>query len=300
MKRLFAEATAGHNGLAASRVAELLEVDREHGGIDEISTTKPAVDNKICHEIQNIVSEMAGSGYRMVTHHLVNRVGRQINHKRVFRLMKEMNLLHKKRKSTQPRTTDSNHKLPVFENLTSDLELTTINQLWVGDITYIKLRTGNFVYLATVLDAYSRRCIGYAMDNNMRAELCTKAMEMAIETRIGVEGIGRIDDKSPIFHSDRGSQYASSIHRELLYRNGIRGSMSARGKSGDNAKAESFFRTLKVEEVYLSEYQNLIEARSRIQSFIENIYNRKRLHSSLGYRSPAQFEQALLVEQQVA
>jgi putative transposase len=219
-------------------------------------------------------------GYRFVTAELRRR-GLTVNSKRVLRLMREENLLYRPRRSFVV-TTNSAHALPVFPNLTRDLVLTDINQLWVADITYIKLPR-EFVYLAVVLDAFSRRVIGWALERHLRTELTLQALRMALKHRQITAGL--------IHHSDRGVQYAAADYVSLLIKHQIHISMSRTGNPYDNAKAERFMRTLKYEEVYLSDYQDLVEARASIRRFLERVYNTKRLHSALGYRPPVEFEQ---------
>lgn len=221
-------------------------------------------------------------GYRPMTAELRRR-GLVANHKRVLRLMREESLLYRPRRGFIA-TTNSAHSLPVFPNLARDLKLTTINQLWVADITYIRLPQ-EFVYLAVILDAFSRRVIGWALDRHLMTELTLQALQLALATRQPQAGL--------VHHSDRGVQYASANYVSLLVKHQIRISMSRTGNPYDNAKAERFMRTLKYEEVYLSNYQNLIEARASIHRFLEHVYNRKRLHSALGYRPPVEFEQHL-------
>ena len=182
------------------------------------------------------------------------------------------------------RTTDSGHKLPVYPNLAKELEVSGLNQLWVADITYIRLQY-EFVYLAVILDAHSRRVIGWALGRTLEAELAVDALKMAIRR-------GRVEP-GLIHHSDRGIQYASKAYTDLLNEHGIQISMSRRGNPYDNAKAESFMKTLKYEEVYRSEYRDFEEGRRLIGRFIESVYNQKRLHSALGYRPPVEFEQTL-------
>ena len=183
-------------------------------------------------------------------------------------------------------TTNSKHALPVYPNLAKDMVLTGINQLWVADITYIRLEV-EFVFLAVLLDAFSRRCIGWALRRSFEAGLVLEALRMALRQRHPPPGL--------VHHSDRGVQYASQDDRQQLDRYGIRISMSRRGNVYDNAMAESFIKTLKYEEVYRTEYRNLEEAKASIQEFLEKIYNQKRLHSALGYRPPREFEQSLSV-----
>ncbi len=183
------------------------------------------------------------------------------------------------------RTTDSAHSLPVFPNLARRLVLTAVDQLWVADITYIRL-PAEFVYLAMILDAFSRRVIGWALDRHLLTELPLTALRMALRNRQVKAGL--------VHHSDRGVQYASANYVSLLVKHQIRISMSRTGNPYDNAKAERFMRTLKHEEVFLSDYQNLTEARASIRHFINEVYNRKRLHSALGYLPPVEFERRFL------
>jgi transposase InsO family protein len=180
-------------------------------------------------------------------------------------------------------TTDSRHTYSVYPNLISEFTPTGINQLWVADITYVRLREA-FVYLAVVLDAWSRRVIGWQLGHTLEAELAVKALSRAIADRTVPEGI--------IHHSDRGAQYCADGYVELLKSAGFRISMSRTGNPYDNALAESFMRTLKCEEVYLNNYRDIDDARERIGDFLEDYYNRRRLHSSLGYQTPVIFEEA--------
>jgi len=220
-------------------------------------------------------------GYRMLTA-LLRREGQQVNHKRVLRLMREDNLLSLRRKK-YVFTTDSAHTLPIYPNLARHVKLTAPNQLWISDITFIRLRD-EFIYLAVVLDAYSRKVIGWNLGRSLEAELALGALRMALNQRDWkAEGL--------IHHSDRGVQYACTEYTGLLEQNDIQISMSRRGNPYDNARAERFMRTLKEEEVNGADYRNQEDARTRIGEFIEQVYNRKRLHSALGYLTPEEFEQ---------
>jgi putative transposase len=221
-------------------------------------------------------------GYRYITHLLRREHGIIVNHKRVRRLMGQDNLLCLRRKAFVPRTTDSRHDWQIVPNLVRGLRLTGLDQLWVADITYIRLRE-EFVYLAVILDAFSRRVVGWAMADHLRASLAIEALTMALEERRPAWG-------SLIHHSDRGVQYASGDYTKLLDAHGITASMSRAGNPYDNAKAESFMKTLKAEEVDGTLYRNLKEARQCIGTFIDEIYNKQRLHSALGYRPPVEFE----------
>lgn len=235
--------------------------------------------------IQKIAVQMPAYGYRRITAELRRRDW-MVNHKRVLRLMREDNLLCLRRRAFV-RTTDSDHKLPVYPNLAKGMKVTRLNQLWVADITYIRLMF-EFVYLAVILDAYSRRVIGWSLGRTLETSLTVEALNEAI-------GHGRVEP-GLVHHSDRGIQYASKAYTEMLGEHGIQISMSRRGNPYDNAKAESFMKTLKYEEVYRTEYQDIRDARRQIGRFIESVYNRKRLHSSLGNLPPAEFEQKIRLQ----
>jgi len=221
-------------------------------------------------------------GYRLVTFQL-RQEGLAINHKRVLRLMRQDNLLCLRRRAFVPPTTDSKHGWPVVPNLARGMQLSGPDQLWVADITYIRLQE-EFAYLAVILDAFSRRVVGWAMADHLEASLAIDALRMAIEAR-------RPAPDSLIHHSDRGVQYACSGYTELLAAYKITASMSRVGNPYDNAKAERFMRTLKQEQVDGTLYRNLRHARADIGTFIEEIYNAQRLHTALGYRSPIEFEE---------
>lgn len=236
-------------------------------------------DVELRDRIERIVLEFPGYGYRRVTHQL-QRQGLQINHKRVLRLMRQAELLCRRRRRFVV-TTDSQHGFHVYPNLSRRLELTGLNQLWLADITYIRLRQ-EFVYLAALLDACSRKVVGWALGKTLSTSLTLEALEQAIANRHPSAGC--------IHHSDRGVQYACDQYVKTLQRSGFQISMSLKGNPYDNAKMESFFKTLKQEEVYLNDYRNLQEAGDRISFFLETLYNQKRLHSALGYLPPAEFE----------
>ncbi|MGA8025641.1 MAG: IS3 family transposase [Bryobacteraceae bacterium] len=238
------------------------------------------VEMELRDEIQQIALQSTAYGYRRITAEL-NRRGFQVNHKRVLRLMREDNLLCLRRKSFVV-TTDSRHALPVYPNLARAITPSAVNQLWMADITYIRLRT-EFVYLAVVLDAFSRRVIGWALGRTLEAELALSALRMALTQRQPAPGL--------VHHSDRGVQYASLVYTDLLKGRAIQISMSRKGNPYDNGACESFIKTLKYEEVDRNEYRDLNEAQASIGEFLESVYNRQRLHSALGYVPPAEFEQ---------
>jgi transposase InsO family protein len=229
--------------------------------------------------IQRIVLENRRYGYRRVAAEL-RQQGREVNHKRVLRLMREDNLLClQKRRFVL--TTDSRHPYGIFPNLTKEVNLTGTNQVWVADITYIRLRE-QFIYLAMILDAFSRKALGWALEESLEASLAVAALDRALSERVIAPGI--------IHHSDQGVQYASKDYVEKLLAHGFRISMSRKGSPWENARAEAFMKTLKAEEVSLRQYRDLTDARTSIDYFLEQVYNAKRLHSALGYRSPNAFE----------
>lgn len=279
MSALVADDRADSIPLPVSRACEALSLSRSTWyrlrGSSERSDTEVALRD----HIQKIALKRPCYGYRRITEQL-GREGVPANHKRVLRLMREDNLLCLRRKGFVV-TTDSRHELPVYPNLARDFIPTAPDQLWVADITYIRLGR-EFVYLAVILDAYSRRVIGWALGRRLDASLAVKALDMAL--------IGRNPEPGLIHHSDRGVQYASLAYTERLLGRGIQISMSRRGNPYDNAYAESFMKTLKYEEVYLTEYEDLADAQERIGQFLDD-YNQARLHSALGYRPPAEFEE---------
>jgi putative transposase len=229
--------------------------------------------------IQRLALKKRQRGYRLVTQHL-KREGWGINHKRVLRLMREDNLLCIRRRRFVI-TTDSNHSWKTYPNLARSMVLTDLNQLWVADITYVRLRL-EFVYVAVILDVYSRRVVGWSVQDQLDTRLTMEALELALNQRRPSAGL--------VHHSDRGVQYACGAYVEQLESHGIILSMSRPGNPWDNAWAESFMKTLKTEEVDGQAYRNLAHAKSSIGTFVEDVYNRERLHSSLSYRSPAEFE----------
>ena len=245
----------------------------------EDTEPQPDADMDLRDAIQKIAVEWPSYGRPRITAELRRR-GWEVNPKRVYRLMREDNLLCvRKRKFVV--TTDSSHTRKVYPNLARGMILTATDQLWRADITYIRLRD-EFVFLAVILDAYSRRVIGWALDRTMEDSLTLTALRMALSRRVVEAGL--------VHHSDRGSQYASNDYTDLLKANGIEISMSRKGNPWDNAACESFMKTLKYEEVLRNEYRDLAEARASIREFLEKVYNHKRLHSALGYLPPAEFE----------
>jgi putative transposase len=236
-------------------------------------------------EVRNVIQQIAVEhrrqyGYRRISAELRRR-GMLVNHKRVLRIIREDNLL-----AVQPRafvvTTDSDHEFEVYLNLASRMKLTGINQLWVADITYIRLKK-EFVYLAVVLDAFSRKVVGWALDRTLASRLPIAALEQAITQRQPRPGL--------VHHSDRGVQYASGDYVKILRGQQMIPSMSRPANPYDNASGESFMKTLKREEIYANDYRDLEHLLGNIEVFIQQYYNRCRLHSALGYRPPEEFEQ---------
>ncbi len=244
---------------------------------------KARKDADLRDKIEAICLEFPRYGYRKVTAAL-RQQSLRVNHKKVLRIMKESDLLCRA-KRRWVKTTDSRHRFPRYLNLIKGLVVSRLNQVWLSDITYIRIRAG-FVYLAAILDAYSRKVIGYAVSMSLDTALTLSALRMAIARRQPGPGV--------IHHSDQGVQYASSEYIDELKEHGFQISMARTGNPYENAMMESFFKTLKYEEVYLWEYETYEDVVVRLPYFLEEVYNHKRLHSGIGYRSPDDFERLVL------
>jgi transposase InsO family protein len=273
-----------NRGLTIARMLELGRVSRSGFYRSDNGKPGPDPDMELRDAIQKIALEWPSYGRPRVTEELRRR-GWVVNPKRVRRLMREDNLLCVRRRKFVV-TTDSSHSRRIYPNLARTMMLTGTDQLWRADITYIRLRD-EFVFLAVILDAYSRRLIGWALDRTLAGELTLGALRMALSRRSIEPGL--------VHHSDRGTQYASDDYTDLLKEHAITISMSRKGNPWDNAACESFIKTLKYEEVLRNEYRDLADARASIREFLEKIYNQKRLHSALGYLPPAEFEANLAV-----
>ena len=273
---------SGQGGLSVERMCQLAEVSRA-GYYRQLQEKAPKEEAMVVRAaIQQIVLEHRRRyGYRRVTAELRRR-GMAVNHKRVARLMREDQLLAWRRRPWVA-TTEAGHELPVYVNLARRMQVSAPDQLWVADITYIRLAE-EFVYLAVVVDRFSRRAVGWALDRGLQTRLTVAALQMAIAQRRPTPGL--------VHHSDRGIQYAAADYASLLAQHGMTASMSRPAYPYDNAQCESFIKTLKQEEISCRAYRDLEDLRSHLREFIEEYYNHRRLHSALGYRSPAEFEAA--------
>lgn len=276
---MIGQAREEHPEISIERLCFLMGVSRSWYYERPCAEQKARKDVELRDAIERLVLEFPGYGYRRVTAAL-RREGRSANHKRVLRIMRQESLLCQIKRRFVP-TTDSAHAFGVYPNLIKDMELDGLDRVWISDITYVRLPT-TFCYLAAILDAYSRRCVGWHLSRWIGTRLTLSALEMALAARQPAAGL--------IHHSDQGVQYASSEYVLRLEQAGARISMAAVGNPYENARAESFFRTLKVEEVYLKDYRTFEEAEQNMGHFIEEVYNKKRLHSSLGYLPPVEFE----------
>jgi len=276
---VIAQVKEEHPEMSIEGLCELMGVSRSWYYERPSAEEKAHKDVELRDAIERIVLEFPGYGYRRVTAAL-RREGWSVNHKRVSRVMKEESLLCQIKRRFKP-TTDSAHAFARYPNLLKDVEIHGLDRAWISDITYVRLPT-SFCYLAAILDAYSRKCVGWHLSRFIDTRLTLSALEMALAARRPVPGL--------IHHSDQGVQYASGEYVLRLEEVGARISMADVGNPYENAKAESFFRNLKMEEIYLKDYRDFEEAQENIGQFIEEVYNQKRLHSSLGYLPPAEFE----------
>ena len=273
-------ATVKHPEVALKELCELFGVSRSWYYDKPKAERRAMEDVALRDAIERIVLEFPGYGYRRVAEAL-RRERWIVNHKRVLRVMRKESLLCQLKRRFKP-TTDSSHPFRTYPNLIKDASVYGSDRAWLSDITYVRLPT-SFCYLASIIDDYSRYCVGWALSRWIDTRLTLCALEIALEMRRPARGL--------IHHSDQGVQYASSEYVTRLESAGARISMAAVGNPYENAKAESFFRTLKMEEVYLKDYRTFEEAQQNIGEFIEEeVYNKKRLHSSLGYLPPVEFE----------
>ena len=280
----YSDSSSNQDPTAVAHLCAALDISRATFYRQREKVFYPDPEEMIIRDhIQRIALEWPSYGYRSITAELGRRYkSAPVNHKRVLRMMREDNLLCLRRHRRFIVTTDSNHGYRIYPNLAGDFTSTGLNQLWVSDITYVRLFQ-EFVYLAVILDAFSRRVIGWELSRHIDTELTLAALQMAINTRAPwPPGL--------IHHSDRGVQYAAIDYTRMLKEHHIQISMSRKGNPYDNAQCERFMKTLKYDEVYLNEYDDLADARRRIGRFLDEVYNCRRLHSAIGYVPPAEFE----------
>jgi putative transposase len=270
-------------GYSVARGCELAGIARAGFYRQWVEKAPRQFETALRDQMQQIALANRCYGYRRVAAAL-QQEGWEVNHKRIARMLREDNLLSLRRPAFV-RTTDSRHGYTIYPNLARNMVLTAPNQLWVADITYIRL-ADVFIYLAVILDAFSRRVIGWELDRSLTTSLVLSALRQALTDRMLTGDI--------VHHSDRGVQYCSGEYVDLLEKHGFTISMSRRGNPWDNAKCESFMKTLKAEEVYLKQYRDIDDARNNLTEFLDQVYNRQRLHSALQYQSPEAFERALM------
>ena len=275
----------GENAPRQPAACRALGVDRRSYLASLAKKEPERLDDVKLVDLIHEISAMPRYGYRRVTHELRRR-NVLANHKRVLRIMRAEGLVCM-RKVSKHRTTYSNHGFRKYPNLVKDLHVTGLNHVWVADITYIQV-LHEFFYLAAILDLFSRKCVGWSLSRTLETEHALRALEMALATRRSLGFVGLIH------HSDRGVQYASDEYVKKLMENGILVSMTESGDPRENAFAESFNKTLKYEEVYLTEYESFDDALKNIGQFIKEVYNKKRLHSSIGYMPPDEYEDKIL------
>jgi putative transposase len=276
-----------HSGnIPLSNACSTLSVSR-HAYENWLNKPVAKNNNILLNQIKKIGLMFPRYGYRRITAQL-KRNGLITNHKKVLKVMRNHCLLAKNKKKFKPQTTNSNHDYEKYSNLVKDLEVTRLNQVWVSDITYIGLQH-EFVYLAVLMDMYSRKCLGWDLSRNINTQLTLTALKKALKHRKQ-----KLNDL--IHHSDQGVQYACREYTNLLKQHGIQISMSRKANPYDNAYAESFIKTLKYEEILINEYTNFQDAYKNIENFIETVYNKKRLHSSLGYLPPTEYEKTIKIK----
>lgn len=274
---MITDARHAHPTVSVRRLCQLHDVSRSWY-VHQLGREAVDPDRQLAEDIEAVVLKWTGYGYRRVTHELARR-GRPANHKRVLRVMRERRLLCRTKRRYQT-TTDSTHSQTRFANLLPHVILTRPDQVWQADLTYIRVKQG-FVYLACVLDSFTREVVGWSLSRFMDAALPLAALDNALAARRPAAGL--------VHHSDQGVQYASRVYVDRLRSMGMTPSMSRKGNPYDNARMESFYKTLKMEEVNLQDYADLDDARQHLDRFIGELYNRERLHSSLGYVPPTEF-----------